>query len=43
MEQDTGYIEDGGDQCLLSGISTVLIDGTLLLHIINSVHIANTT
>ena len=43
MERDAGYIEDGGDQRLLAGISTALTDETLLPCIINSVHIANTT
>ena len=43
MEIDTGYIEDGGDYQLSSGISTVLSDETLLLRIIDSVNIANTT
>ena len=43
MKQDAGYIENGGDQRLLSSISTALMDGALLLRIINSVHIANTT
>ena len=43
MERDAGYIEDGGDQRLLSGISTVLTDETLLLRIVDYIHIANTT
>ena len=43
MEHDAGYIQDGGDQRLLSGVSTALTDETLLPRIINSVHIANTT
>ena len=43
MEQDAGYIEDGGNQRLLSGISTALTDETLLPRIIDCIHIANTT
>ena len=43
MERDAGYIQDGGDQRLLSGVSTASTDETLLPRIINSVHIANTT
>ena len=43
MERDAGYIQDGGDQRLLSGISTALTDETLLPQIVNCVHIANTT
>ena len=43
MERDAGYIQDSGDQRMLSGISTALTDETLLPWIINSVHIANTT
>ena len=43
MEQDAGYIQDGGDQHLLSGISTTLTDETLPPRIVNCVHIANTT
>ena len=43
MEQDIGYIEDGGYQRLLSGILTALTDETLLLRIITCVCIANTT
>ena len=43
MERNAGYIQDGGDQRLLLGVSTVLTDKTLLPRIINSVHIANTT
>ena len=31
MERDAGYIQDGGDQRLLSGVSTALTDETLLL------------
>ena len=30
MERDAGYIQDGGDQRLLSGVSTALTDETLL-------------
>ena len=30
MERDAGYIQDGGDQRLLSGVSTTLMDETLL-------------
>ena len=43
MERDTGYIQDGGDQRLLSGISTTLTDETLLPRIVDCVHISNTT
>ena len=43
MERDAGYIQDGGDQRLLSGISTALTDETLLPRIVDCVHIANTT
>ena len=43
MERDTGYIKDGGDQQLLSGISTALTDETLLPRIVDCVYIANTT
>ena len=43
MERDEGYIQDGGDQQLLSGISTALTDETLLLRIVACVHITNTT
>ena len=43
MERDTGYIVDGGDQRLLSGISTSLMNETLLPHIVDYIHIANTT
>ena len=43
MERDAGYKADGGDQRLLSGISTALTDETLLPRIIDSIHIANTT
>ena len=43
MEIDAGYIEDVGDYCLLSSISTALTDKILLPRIIDSVHIANTT
>ena len=43
MERDAGYIEDGGDQRLLSGISTALTDETLLPRIVDCIHIVNTT
>ena len=43
MERDAGYIQDGGDQQLLSGISTALTDETLLPRIVNCIHIANAT
>ena len=43
MERDAGYIEDGGDQRLLAGISTALTDETLLPRIVDCIHIANTT
>ena len=43
MKRDGGYIQDGGDQQLLSGISTALMDETLLPRIVDCVHIANTT
>ena len=43
IERDAGYIQDGGDQRLLSGISTALTDETLLPRIVDCVHIANTT
>ena len=43
MERDAGYIQDGGDQRLLSGTSTTLMDETLLPRIVDCVHIANTT
>ena len=43
MERDVGYIQDGGDQLLLSGISTALKDEILLPRIVNCVHISNTT
>ena len=43
MEREVGYIQDGGDQRLLSGISTALIDETLLPRIVDCVHITNTT
>ena len=43
MKRDTGYIKDGGDYRLLSGISTALIDETLLPRIADSVSISNTT
>ena len=42
MERDAGYIEDGGDQRLLAGISTALTDEMLLPRIVG-IHIANTT
>ena len=42
MERDAGYIQDGGDHQLLSGISTALTDETLLPRIVDCVHIANT-
>ena len=43
MKRDAGYIQDGGDQLLLSGISTALTDETLLPRIVDCVHIANAT
>ena len=43
MERDAGYIKDGGDQQLLSGISTTLTDETLLLRIVDGVNISNNT
>ena len=43
MERNVGYIQDGGDQRLSSGISTALTDETLLPRIVDCVHIANTT
>ena len=43
MERDASYIQDGGNQRLLSGISTALTDETLLPRIVDCVHIANTT
>ena len=43
MERDAGYIEDGGDQRLLAGISTALTDETLLPRIVDCIHIVNTT
>ena len=39
MKRDASYIEDGGDQRLLSGISTVLTDETLLPRIVDCIHI----
>ena len=43
MKRDAGYIEDGGDQRLLSGISTALTDEILLPRIVDCIHITNTT
>ena len=43
MERDACYIQDGGDQRLLSGISIALTDETILPRIVNCVHIVNTT
>ena len=43
MKQDAGYIQESGDQQLLSGISIALMDETLLLQIVDCVHIANAT
>ena len=42
-KRDAGYIEDGGDYELLSGVSTALTKETLLSRIIDCVNIANTT
>ena len=43
IEQDKSYIVDGGDQRLLSSISTALTDKTLLPCIVDCIHIVNTT
>ena len=43
MKRDAGYIQDGGDQRLLSGTSTTLTNETLLLWIVDCVHIAKAT
>ena len=43
MKRDAGYLADGGDNYLLSGVSAALTDEILLPRIINSVNVANTT
>ena len=40
MERDAGYIQDGGDNQYLSGISTALTDETLLPRMISNVNVA---
>ena len=43
MERNASYIQDGGNQRLLSGILTARMDETLLPQIVDCVHIGNTT
>ena len=42
MERDAPLIQDGGDQRLMDGISTVITDKTLLPRIIYNVYVAST-
>ena len=43
VERDTCFIQEGGDQQLLSGISIVLTDEMLLPQIVYCIHIENIT